>query len=156
MVCWRFVDAHCIVWNALLWTNLTNLSQDVMLVSSCVKKGANYNALLRGHTQQHLQWPATVRQCCYTRIAPASSSWVYLRKSFLRTRMRMVARNPVSSSTVTHELMMLNQWICSSRHSLLFIRFLVLLAIIKAGLTALVVSQRIPSQRHCRHFDVDM
>ena len=26
--------------------------------------------------------------------------------------MRMVARKPVSSSTVTHEFMMLNQWIC--------------------------------------------
>ncbi len=38
-----------------------------------------------------------------------SSSRVYLTKSFLRTRMRMVARKPVSSSTVTHELMMLNQ-----------------------------------------------
>lgn len=28
------------------------------------------------------------------------------------TRMRMVARKPVSSSTVTHELTMENQWIC--------------------------------------------
>ena len=43
---------------------------------------------------------------------PTSSSLVYLTKSFLRTRMRMVARNPVSNSTVTQELMMLNQWIC--------------------------------------------
>ena len=42
-----------------------------------------------------------------------SSSLVYLRKSFLRTRIRMVARKPVSSSTVTHEFMMLNQWICN-------------------------------------------
>lgn len=29
--------------------------------------------------------------------------------------MRMVARNPVSSSTVTQELMMLNQWICRAQ-----------------------------------------
>lgn len=35
----------------------------------------------------------------------------YLIKSFLRTRMRIVARNPVNSRTVTHELMMENQWI---------------------------------------------
>ena len=33
----------------------------------------------------------------------ASSSLVYLRKSFLGTRIKMVARNPVSNSTVTHE-----------------------------------------------------
>ena len=33
-------------------------------------------------------------------------------KSFLRTRMSMVARKPVRSSTVTQLLMMLNQWIC--------------------------------------------
>ena len=44
-----------------------------------------------------------------------SSSRAYLRKSFLSTRMRMVARKPVSSSTVTHELMMLNQWICGAQ-----------------------------------------
>jgi hypothetical protein len=37
---------------------------------------------------------------------------VYLRKSFLRTLSRMVARKPVSSRTVTQELMMENQWIC--------------------------------------------
>lgn len=42
---------------------------------------------------------------------PASSSRVYLMKSALRTRMRMVARNPVSSNTVTQEFTMLNQWI---------------------------------------------
>ncbi len=29
--------------------------------------------------------------------------------------MRMVARKPVSSSTVTHEFMMLNQWICNQQ-----------------------------------------
>ena len=40
-----------------------------------------------------------------------SSSRVYLMKSFFSTRIRIVARNPVSSSTVTHELMMENQWI---------------------------------------------
>ena len=40
-----------------------------------------------------------------------SSSFVYLMKSFFRTRIRMVARNPVRRRTVTHELMMLNQWI---------------------------------------------
>jgi hypothetical protein len=34
----------------------------------------------------------------------ASSSLVYLRKSFLSTRIKMVARNPVNKSTVTHEL----------------------------------------------------
>jgi len=34
-------------------------------------------------------------------------------KSALSTRMRMVARKPVSSSTVTQELMMENQWICA-------------------------------------------
>ncbi len=51
---------------------------------------------------------------CGERRAP-SSSRVYLMKSFLSTRMRMVARKPVSSSTVTHELMMLNQWICARR-----------------------------------------
>ena len=43
---------------------------------------------------------------------PASSSRENLMKSFFRTRMRMVARKPVSSSTVTQLLMMLNQWIC--------------------------------------------
>ena len=46
--------------------------------------------------------------------APASSSRENLMKSFLSTRMRIVARNPVSSSTVTQLLMMLNQWICSN------------------------------------------
>ena len=45
------------------------------------------------------------------RRAP-SSSRLYLRKSFFSTRIRMVARKPVSSSTVTQLLMMLNQWIC--------------------------------------------
>lgn len=35
-------------------------------------------------------------------------------KSFLSTRIKMVARNPVSSNTVTQELMMENQWICMS------------------------------------------
>jgi len=44
-----------------------------------------------------------------------SSSRLYLRKSFFSTRIRMVARNPVSSSTVTQLLMMLNQWICVAR-----------------------------------------
>jgi hypothetical protein len=39
---------------------------------------------------------------------------VYLRKSFLSTLSRMVARKPVSRRTVTHELMMENQWICAS------------------------------------------
>ncbi len=29
--------------------------------------------------------------------------------------MRMVARKPVSSSTVTHEFMILNQWICNQK-----------------------------------------
>ena len=33
-------------------------------------------------------------------------------KSALSTLMRMVARKPVSSRTVTQELMMENQWIC--------------------------------------------
>lgn len=46
---------------------------------------------------------------------PVSSSRMYLTKSFLRTRMRMVAKKPVSRSTVTHELMMENQWICVTR-----------------------------------------
>ncbi len=52
------------------------------------------------------------------RHGPASSSRENLMKSFLSTRMRMVARNPVSSSTVTQLLMMLNQWICghSAQH----------------------------------------
>lgn len=45
---------------------------------------------------------------------PASSSRVYLMKSAFSTRIRMVAKNPVSSSTVTHELTMLNQWICGA------------------------------------------
>ncbi len=42
----------------------------------------------------------------------------YLMKSFLRTRMRMVAKKPVNNSTVTHELMMENQWIsrCCGRN----------------------------------------
>jgi hypothetical protein len=38
-----------------------------------------------------------------------SSSLEYLMKSFFRTRMSIVAKNPVSSSTVTHEFIMLNQ-----------------------------------------------
>ncbi len=42
-----------------------------------------------------------------------SSSRVYLMKSFLRTRMSIVAKKPVSSSTVTQLLMMENQWICN-------------------------------------------
>ena len=33
----------------------------------------------------------------------------HLVKSFLRTRIKMVARNPVKSSTVTHELIIENQ-----------------------------------------------
>jgi hypothetical protein len=41
----------------------------------------------------------------------SSSSAEYLTKSFLSTRMRMVARKPVSRRTVTQELMMENQWI---------------------------------------------
>jgi hypothetical protein len=32
-------------------------------------------------------------------------------KSFLSTRIRIVARKPVKRSTVTHELIMENQWI---------------------------------------------
>lgn len=42
-------------------------------------------------------------------------------KSALSTRMRMVARKPVSSSTVTQLLMMENQWICmrACNHGLL-------------------------------------
>ncbi len=40
---------------------------------------------------------------------PASSSLVYLTKSFFRTRIRMVARKPVNSSTVTQLLMIENQ-----------------------------------------------
>ena len=46
---------------------------------------------------------------------PSSSSCAYLMKSFFSTLMRIVARKPVSSSTVTHELTMLNQWICRAR-----------------------------------------
>lgn len=48
--------------------------------------------------------------------APASSSRVYLMKSAFRTRIKMVARKPVNSSTVTQELTMLNQWICMAGH----------------------------------------
>ena len=36
-----------------------------------------------------------------------------LMKSFFSTRSRMVARKPVSKSTVTHELIMENQCICT-------------------------------------------
>lgn len=36
--------------------------------------------------------------------------WSYLMKSFLSTRMRMVAKNPVSNRTVTQELIIENQW----------------------------------------------
>lgn len=35
----------------------------------------------------------------------------YLMKSFFSTLIRIVARNPVNKSTVTHELIMENQWI---------------------------------------------
>ena len=45
----------------------------------------------------------------------ASSSLVYLRKSFLSTRIKMVARNPVSNSTVTHELTIENLYF--TKHS---------------------------------------
>ncbi len=45
------------------------------------------------------------------------SSFEYFTKSAFSTRMRMVARKPVSSSTVTHELMMENQWICGGRYA---------------------------------------
>ena len=53
------------------------------------------------------------KQAAESGCAP-SSSRVYLMKSFFSTRMRIVARKPVSSSTVTQELMMENQWICTA------------------------------------------
>ena len=62
----------------------------------------------RNKPMQHTHYKRVI----HTRRVP-SSSRLYLTKSFLRTRMRMVARKPVSSSTVTHEFMMLNQWICT-------------------------------------------
>ena len=58
-----------------------------------------------GNGQKKAMAAAGFRQ---RRVAP-SSSRVYLMKSFLSTRMRMVARKPVSSTTVTQLLMMENQ-----------------------------------------------
>ena len=52
-------------------------------------------------------------EASWGQAVPASSSLPKRTKSFLSTRMRMVARKPVSSSTVTQLLMIENQWICA-------------------------------------------
>ena len=72
------------------------------------------NRLLKTH--DHAYTRQAILHCLGTRWlrAAPSSSRVYLMKSFLSTRMRMVAKKPVSSSTVTQELMMENQWICAA------------------------------------------
>src|SRR5689334_16488741 len=61
--------------------------------------------------------PCTQHACMIAHIACRRlclrSSREYLMKSAFSTRIRMVARKPVSSSTVTHELMIENQWICA-------------------------------------------